>query len=480
MRIFSGITAGVALCSFAISAPAQAQETGDWSDRITVDTRLTLQYNMQENMDLGTASEDREHSISEQLQLLLGAELTENINAYFHGRALNIDGSASFDDEDSGAVSTAEDSFLELRELYLEKEELFGMLPLSLQVGRQRVREPRSIWWNSDNDLAKVSYKTTLLNGFIAAGENLTSYRTSDDDFLHDDEDRFRTLGELSYQYRYGHFIEGRFLYEDDHSGLESTGSIIDASDRDNADQNLLWAGVRAAGIIEGDGPASFIKYRADIIGVGGDEDALLSAAGPGSDSRTVTGSRERDVRAWAFDGSLIADPATRGGTVVYGGYAYGSGDDNPNDGTDEEFRQTDIQGSSSRTGLERQQQKNYGEVLKPELANLHVLHAGAAYPVTDSTDLALTYFNYHLDEDATRLRSSGISSPLNGTDDFVGEALDFMVNIDLDDQFEFALPFTRDVDFRLVAGSFFPGHAYSPNDSEEAFRIFSEIKFRF
>ncbi len=475
MRIFSGTIAGLTLCSLAITSPAVAQESG----RITIDPRVTLQYDMEDNTDLGTQNLETEHSLSEQFQLIVKGDIADDLVGFFYGRALNIDGDAGFSDEDNDAGDTAEDAFLELRELFIEKQNLFGVVPLSVRVGRQRVREPRSIWWNSDNDLVRVNYNTTLLNAFIAAGENMTSYRTEDGDFTESDEDRFRTLGEVSWQYLYGHFLEGRFLYEDDHSGLESVGSTIDANDRDNEDFKGTWAGIRAAGEFHDAGPASVLKYRADIIGLTGEQDNLTSVAGPGN-NRTVTGSTNVDVMAWAFDGSLIADPMEKGGTVVYGGYAYGSGDDNPADGDDESFRQTDIQGSSSRTGLERQQQKNYGEVLKPELSNIHVFHAGAAYPVTGATDISLTWFNYQLAEDATRLRSSGISAPLNGTDDHIGDAIDFVLNIDLDDEFDFGLPYTKDIDFRFVAGSFFPGEAYSPNDNDEAFRVFTEIKFRF
>jgi len=478
MRILSGTMAGIALCTAALASPAFAQDNG--TPKIDLDAQLILQYYLEDNTDLSSANDEQEHSLSEQLKVTARAHLSDDLIGFAHVRALNTDGDAGFDDEDSGVNSTAEDSFLELRELYLEKMELFSVIPLSLQVGRQRVKEPRSLWWNSDNDLVRINYDSTLLSGFIAAGENLGSYRTSDGDFNEDDENRFRTLGEVSWQYRYGQFLEGRFLYEDDHSGLESPGTIIANNDRDNEDQNVVWLGVRAKGDFGEPMGSSSLKYRADLIGVVGDEDALLSTANAGTNTRTVTGSRSRDVEAWAFDGGITADPGKRGGILVLGGYAYGSGDDDPTDDTDEEFRQTDMQGTSSRMGLERTQQKNYGEVLRPELANLHILNAGAAYPVTDATDVSLTYFNYHLAEDDTSLRSSGISAPLNGTDDFVGEAVDFIFNIDIDDEFSFVLPFGKDLDFKAVAGAFFPGDAYSPNDSEEAFRIFTELKLRF
>lgn len=452
----------------------------DKKDKFEVDVGLNFQYIGLESPDLGTGNSDFESSFSEQLQLAAGANFTDDLFGYFYGRALNIDGDSGFDDDENGSSVSAEQSFLELRQLYLKKSNLFNVTPLSLQVGRQRVRETRAIWWNSDNDLVRLNYDSTLLSGFVAAGENMASYRTGEGtDFMEADEDRFRTLGEVSWQYRYNHFLEGRFLYEDDHSGLEPVGSVVDANDRDNEDQNIAWVGVRAAGdVLKPVDMMGRLKYRADVIGAWGEEDLLTTAAGaPGT--RTVTGSRTRDVRAWAFDGGITADPGAEGGVVLTAGYAFGSGDDNPADGTDGEFRQSDMQGSSSRVGLERQQQKNYGEVLRPELSNLHVLTVGAGYPVTDATDVGLTYFHYRLDENATGLRSSGISAPMNNTDKDVGQALDFAVNVDVDDEFGLKNAYAKDIDFRFVVGSFFPGDAYGAGD-HEAFRFFSELKFKF
>ncbi len=321
---------------------------------------------------------------------------------------------------------------------------------------------------------------TTLLNGFLAAGENFDSYRTgAQNEFEEEEKERFRLLGELSWQYRYNHFLEGRFLYEDDHSGLEPVGSLIKADDRDDEDQNLLWAGIRSTGYLEPEGAFGLFKYRGDLMFVTGEEDLLNSAFVAGN-TRSVTGSRSRDVWGWAFDGGIVLDPAERGGIVFTLGYAFGSGDDNPADGTDNEFRQTDIQANASRTVLERQQQKNYGEVLDPELANLHIASVGAAYPLTKAAGLSLTYFHYRLDEEALRLRESDISAPLNGTDKDIGQALDLTFGVDLDDQFSLRLPWVKDVDFRVRAGSFFAGDAYGLAADEMAFRIFTEIKFRF
>lgn len=474
----------ILLCmELASPVPAYAAEDPAPKNPLALNAELSFQYLGQQDRDLGSAGAGYQDSFSEQAQVMAGYHFTPNLLGYFHGRALNVDGDTGFQD-DTGETTSSAASFLELRQLYLRFENLFSSPPAYLQVGRQRLREPSSLWWNSDQDLIKAGYDSTLFSAFVAGGEEMHSYRTgSNDDFQEADKDRLHIIGEASWQHTYNHFLEARAVYENDHSGIEPVGSFVNADDRDNEDQNLFWAGIRAAGELTDKENHPFIgqfKYRADLMGVAGEEDLLNTAAGPGG-FRTVTGSTGRDVRAWAFDGRVIAKPFSGiHAPALTLGYAYGSGEENPaGTDTDSEFRQTDLDGTSSRLGLERNQQSHYGEVLRPELSNIHIAMAGVAVPLSDHTDISATYFNYHLAEDATSHRSSGVTAAMTGTDKDVGQAVDIGFYVDLDDQFSSKLPYTRDIDFRIVAGSFFPGDAYGVND-EDAYRVFSELKFKF
>ena len=60
-------------------------------------------------------------------------------------------------------------------------------------------------------------------------------------------------------------------------------------------------------------------------------------------------------------------------------GYAYGSGDDNPNDTTNHEFRQTGLQSNESKFGG-IPKFKVYGEALDPELSNLKIFTMGFGF----------------------------------------------------------------------------------------------------
>lgn len=456
--------------------PANAAEE---KSKVEVRGQLALQYITDESRDLGALNQDRTESFSEQAQMDVNAKLTPDIIGYFEGRALNIDGESGFDD-DTGENLSAGQSFVEMRQLWLRWDNLFDVVPLGVQIGRQRVREPYALWWNNDLDMVRFHYDSTLLTGFIGVGENLASYRTgSDNELAQEDEDRLRVLGEASWQYNLNHFIEGRFLHEDDHSGLERTGSIIRADDRDNEDLNATWAGFRATGSVDKPFPSiSKFGYKADLIGLAGEVDMPTSVAGPGANQRTITGSNNNDVRAWAFDGNVTLAPVDRWAITV--GYAYGSGDDDPTDGTDHAFRQTDMHSNSSRPGVASRLQRNYGEALRPELSNIHIMSIGTNYQVTDSTDAGITYFNYHLAEDATSLRSANISAPMNGTDKDIGQEADVFVNVDVARALDVQPSFVEGIKFRVSVGSFFPGDAYKPNGTNEAFRAFSELKFNF
>lgn len=467
------------LLLWGFCAPALAGEKG--YPPLDVRTQLSLQYITEDNKDLDVSRRGRDSSFSQQAQVSVKAPLGDDVTGFASVRALNIDGDAGFDDDTGRSISRAR-SFVELRELWLRADNLGGAGPWSLQAGRQRLREMRALWWNSDFDMVRLVYNTTQLKAMTGVGENLSSWRTSsNDNYRREDKDRFRALGEVSWQYRHRHFLEGRVLLENDHSGLEPVGTVIRADDRDNEDQEALWGGIRAAGTFDApvQGVAA-LKYRADVLGLTGESGEPTSVAGPGTNFRTITGANRVDLRSWAFDGGVVVGTDLPLRPVFTLGYAHGSGDGNAADGTDRAFRQSGLHGKASRFNVERQQQKSYGEVLRPELSNLHIVTLGAGLPLSDTADVSLTYFNYRLDEKAGRLRGSGISAPLNGVDGDVGDALDLAFNMDLDGQVKPRKGLVKDVDLRVVMGTFFAGDAYEPASDKMVYRLFTELKFRF
>jgi hypothetical protein len=465
IKQYLGLFVTVSVLSLSSTASFSQVMDDSWE----IDARVNIKYTGEENSDFGDSYLD---SLVEEFQLFVQKDFSPDSSVYFHGRAFNLDGDVGFDDDEGESIS-GETAFLELRELFYRQENLFGYNPAYFQVGRQRIREPRAIWWNNDADLIKAGWDSTTYSGFLAAGEDLNSYRIGESrDFENNDEDRFRVLGEASWQYAYGHFFELRGLYENDHSGVVAVGESF-GDERDSEDQSLFWYGARVAGYeYEPMQGLDNIKYRVDLIGLTGEE--TISSGGA-----VVTSVNERDVNAWAFDGGVALTPSFSHGAVFDLGYAIGTGEDDTT-GTSNEFRQTDLDGSSSRLGLERDQQRHYGEVLRPELSNIHILRAAVDYPLSDHSSSTLAFYNYRLDEEDTSLRSSGVSADLNGTDKSLGQAVDLAFYSDLDDQFDFELPYVSDVDGRFIIGSFYSGDAYGSNSDDEIYKIYAELKFKF
>ncbi|HIB68274.1 MAG TPA: hypothetical protein EYO33_25065, partial [Phycisphaerales bacterium] len=260
----------------------------------------------------------------------------------------------------------------------------------------------------------------------------------------------------------------------------ENVGTFVPANDIDNEDLDAVWLGGRLRGekTFENSG-LSFLDYRLDIIGLIGEEDVLQTGVAAGA-FRPVTQSRSRDVMAYAIDAGVNARFGGERSPLFTINYAFGSGDENPNDDRDEGFKQSGLHGNSSRLGLSSTGVRNYGEVLRPELSNLHILSAGLGMPVWDASDVSLFYHYYRLDEDVTDLRVDGLSTPLNGQDKFVGQGADLVLNTELLEALAINSSVIDDARLRFNLGAFKAGDAFGAGEDEYSFRTFSELMLRF
>lgn len=446
---------------------------------VTFQGELKYQSLIEDNMDL--VDEGLEHTPSLEGKLKIKAFLPQDISAYWEGRAVKTRRGGTVEDDDGVQTAGNVDAFAEWRQSWLRFDEAFGIIPLSFQVGRQRVSEPRALWWNKDLDSARVMYNTTLFSGMFGIGEDLFSYKTSQDDFMESDENRMRVFAEGSWLYRPDHHADLRVLYENDHSDMESVGSLIRSNDRDNTDAHLVWIGGRLWGDHTVNAPLlNGLDYAVDLMGVRGTEDTLESTASADPAFRTVTGSSERDVLGWGLDASVdLALNAPWRPTVTLG-YAFGSGDDDTADGTDNGFRQTDLHGNASRIGASSSGIRNYGEALRPELTNIHVLTAGVGFPLFSASDITFLYHAYFLDEENAPLGSTAVTGALSGTDSSLGQGLDAVANFDLSKELNMNTSLLEQTSLRMALGAFRAGEAYTPEDGDTAVRGVMEVRFRF
>ena len=145
-------------------------------------------------------------------------------------------------------------------------------------------------------------------------------------------------------------------------------------------------------------------------------------------------------------------------------GFAFGSGDGNPADTTNTQFRQTGLQSNEGRFGGVTQF-KYYGEALDPELSNLEIFTAGIGFRLLPNAFVDLVYHRYRLNRYAEELRGSPITALMNQGDTPLSK--------DVGSEFDVILGFRnlfglRRLGFEVRAGWFFPGSAFLRNDGTE------------
>jgi len=145
-------------------------------------------------------------------------------------------------------------------------------------------------------------------------------------------------------------------------------------------------------------------------------------------------------------------------------GFRYGSGDRNPDDNKNSEFRQTGLQTNEQRFGGVTQF-ITYGEVFNPELSNLKIFTAGLGLRPKANFFIDLVYHRYWLNEFADEVRGQALTAEMNqlesrlSTD--VGSELDIILGIR-------NLFGVRGFGFEARGGVFFPGAAFDRSDGRE------------
>ncbi len=195
------------------------------------------------------------------------------------------------------------------------------------------------------------------------------------------------------------------------------------------------YTGVRAHGR-----PSDIFRYWADF--------ALVH----GSDEES------RNLQGYGFElgGTYWLPPDLPFDPSVTLSFAYGSGDGDPNDNTNEAYRQTGLQGNEMKFGGVTTL-LSYGETLDPELSNIQIYTAGLSLRTSATTYLDLVYHHYRLNEidpNTSEIRGSPITAQLSGLSKDVGDELDIVLTIN-------SLFGVQGLGVELRAGLFFPGDAF-------------------
>lgn len=173
------------------------------------------------------------------------------------------------------------------------------------------------------------------------------------------------------------------------------------------------------------------------------------------------------NLEGQGFDLGTTWSPSFSDPVSVTLGFAYGSGDDDPNDGIDEAFRQTGLQDNNAKFGGVTSF-RYYGEVVDPELSNLAIWTAGIGTRVARKSSIDLVYHYFDQVDASDSLRDSDLSNRPDGVHTHLGQELDLVLGTKT----------WRPLDFEVVLGWFDPGSAFPGAD--DAWLAAFQVRYRF
>ena len=181
--------------------------------------------------------------------------------------------------------------------------------------------------------------------------------------------------------------------------------------------------------------------------------------------SRMSGSSNSTDLRGWGLDAGTTRLLGKR--WYLTAGWAFGQGDDNVRNGTDGNFRQTRLQDNNSKFGGVTSF-RYYGELIDPELANMHIGTLGIGYRFTPRGSIDLVGHYYRQDKAVRKIIDSDIDQKPNGIDRELGWEVDVVLGW---------RP-VRAWDFEAVLGWFKPGDAFRIRDDAWVSKL--QVRYRY
>lgn len=309
--------------------------------------------------------------------------------------------------------------------------------PFSLSVGRKNYEDERHWLYDTSMDIVSLQLKLGTFRAEALAGREVWQ----DLDLLHkESKDRIDT-----------------YLLYSDYRGIEDVklaAYAILRDDRANTEGSPLTFGLRSQGM-----RSDQFNYWAELAFMRGEDED------------------NKDFDGYAFDvGGTYRFLGLPYNPNITLGYAFASGDDNPDDNKNHAFRQTGLQSNEVRFGGVAEFNA-YGEALDPELSNLQVVTLGFGLRPAPNVSLDLVYHNYRLDEMADEIRNAEVTALTNQVDTHlsrdVGDALDIVLGM----RNLFGIR-RLGMDFRT--GWFFPGDAFLRDDGSAVAPMFRKADMGF
>jgi alginate production protein len=327
----------------------------------TVGGRLELEPELQQNFDLEAAQDADVASVTPELRLDIAWAPSRYWQAFLRLELASELELAAGQERENASQQVA----LELAQAFLRfTEPADGRF--TLQVGRQEFKDKREWLYDEELDALRVVYRGRRFELEGAVGRGAIIAR----DILND-------AGVEPVNY---YLLSGRYAL----SKQARLGAYGLVRDQNSAEQeHLLFLGLHAHGtLVKG-----FDHWF-----------ELAHVRGKAGTSR---------VQGWGLDVGAtytLALPLAPSLTV---GYAFGSGDANPEDQADKSFRQTGLQDNEAKfhgvTSL-----KYYGELFDPELSNLMIFTGGVGLRPTRNSSLEFVYHLLPPAQDVNRAAQCG------------------------------------------------------------------------
>lgn len=304
---------------------------------------------------------------------------------------------------------------------------------LGLQVGRQRFREQREWWWDDNLDAVRVRYAHRNYAAELAIAKPVQDDRFFGGEPDPEKQDQRVVIGNAGWAWHPDHRVDLFGLWLRDGSPREPVAFVLDGDQEDELDPSLWWAGLRASGDFSDDFGSA--HYWANVAGVAGREDRR-EFAGAGADRSVVTRTERGRVLAWAAEAGVTMGPHAAGAPSLTLSYAVGSGDRNPDDDIDGNFRQTGMHDNNGRfNGVNRF--RYYGEMYRPELSNMQIVTAGLGWSLLGASSVEFVWHRYDQLVASRDVRDVRLRMSPNGVGRHLGDELDVVLGIEEWDRVE-------------------------------------------
>lgn len=343
---------------------------------------------------------------------------------------------------------------------------------LSLRLGRQNFQDAREWWWDADLDAVRGIYEVGNFEFQLAVARELAPIQTNRGFIEPALDDTTFVLGQATWYYARRNQLDLFVAHRHDRSDRPQVGDQLREDREDRFDGTLSWLGIRASGRIRpetGGRKLGRLDYWADLALVQGQETQFRFGSVRNQPDRSEVREREtRDVLGWGADLGVTWSPHVRWPRLTLA-YAYGSGGDEGSRSTDGAFRQTGLQDNNDKF-RGANSFKFYGEILRPELSNLHILTVGLGLPILDNSSIELVYHRYRQDAAAASLRETRLKASPTGEDRDIGHAVDLVIGLEEWRQWE----------VELIGSWFRAGDAFGDKSGRDAQQILFEIQYNY